>query len=765
MRYNYSDKKINEKQFHITSRSRHLRYIFFIDENYSYEKLFALICVNQRVWGGRFNPIIPVKNNEILEKHKEALKLYDPDFVFYTPNVELKIITQLLFNPYEYRILDEKLLFDFFAVYTTRYGKGSKIIISTSNLEENENKLFDFYDINFGFERTTHLDKSKIGKDDNTIHIDQSNINSLNEIIYREKPINIVHLSRLNLNTKVLRTGKNHNDQIVIAKDKKSTTDLIYFWNNLRFDNHNILYLTFDELNHLCKDEFFGDILFDAFNYKRLVNVVSTTLAKEQIQELIETKFKPIALCNKSKFGDMQNKFKFEEIEDFDTNYEGWADSFLPEDTYGEAPIKKAISSDSGMIDINELSFVNDTNSNTGTWAIDYQIEDIEKYYKNEYKLPYTTNTRYFFPNCDWGRVNKERRISVIINNEVLKSKTLEITIPPFNKLTKQLITSPILQREEIENSYYNTSLNDDSRKLSAFLKAFENDFLTIKKIFEDKFWVSIFKELATSRKNPGDCISLNNLCTKCKSVLKEDNLIELNKINEIVIKEDDSIFTEKNLQRGIKKVLTQFCKYSIFLKGFKLKCTKCSSNFWYHINDVSETVKCKGCTKGFNFPVEAEQSYKLNDLFKNNMFKSETQPDGNLTVIRTLAHLWNSTSFMFHPQINIFESKNKKPTCDIDIFCISDGLLIIGEAKHNSKGFFDEKNKSLDSLVKVAKTILPDKIILSCSVDKNRKLEKAKRYVLGKFHKCKFQPTIDTLTLQDPNESELDLIDYFHYE
>jgi len=479
MRYYYSDKKSNEQQFHLTSRSRHLRYLYFIDENYSYEKLFKLICVNQSIWGGRFNPIIPVKNNEISEKHKEALKLYDPDFVYYTPDVELKIITQLkLFNPYEYRILDEKLLLNnFFAVNSICYGKGSKIIISTSDLEESENNLFGFYDINFGFKRTTHLDKSKIRKDNKTIHIDQSNINSLNKIIYTKKPINIVHLSRLNLNTKVLKTGKNHNDQIVIAKNKTSTTDLIYFWNNLRFKNHNILYLTVDELNHLCKDEFFGDVLFDVFNYKSVINVVSTTLVEEEIQELIETIFKLICLRNKSKFGYIQ----FEEIEDFDTNYEGWADSFLPEDAYGEAPIKKAIFSDSGIVDINELSFVNDTNSNTGTWAIDYQIESIGKYYKNEYKLPYTTNTRYFFPNCNLGRVNKERRISIIINNELLKSKTLEITIPPFNVLTKELIKNPILQWKELDSSYYNTSLSDDSRKLTAFLKAFENDFLAIK--------------------------------------------------------------------------------------------------------------------------------------------------------------------------------------------------------------------------------------------------------------------------------------------
>lgn len=70
-------------QFQITSRPRHLRYVFFVDEQCPYEKLFKLICLNQRIWGGRYNPIIPVNNNIISERYL-ALLAQKPNSCFKT---------------------------------------------------------------------------------------------------------------------------------------------------------------------------------------------------------------------------------------------------------------------------------------------------------------------------------------------------------------------------------------------------------------------------------------------------------------------------------------------------------------------------------------------------------------------------------------------------------------------------------------------------------------------------------------------------------
>lgn len=121
-----------------------------------------------------------------------------------------------------------------------------------------------------------------------------------------------------------------------------------------------------------------------------------------------------------------------------------------------------------------------------------------------------------------------------------------------------------------------------------------------------------------------------------------------------------------------------------VSLKGFNLKCPHCSSKFWYTINSVNEDMVCYGCIENFRLPIEPSFAYKLNDLVKNNIFQSSKCRDGNLTVIRTLALIFDESrkSFDYMPQINLYNNFNtNRAYSDVDIFCISDGKLIIGEA------------------------------------------------------------------------------------
>jgi len=53
-----------------------------MDENSPYESLLSLIHINQKCWGGRYNPVVPVKDNIISDRWKEILKYYDSDYVY-----------------------------------------------------------------------------------------------------------------------------------------------------------------------------------------------------------------------------------------------------------------------------------------------------------------------------------------------------------------------------------------------------------------------------------------------------------------------------------------------------------------------------------------------------------------------------------------------------------------------------------------------------------------------------------------------------------
>ena len=94
----------------------------------------------------------------------------------------------------------------------------------------------------------------------------------------------------------------------------------------------------------------------------------------------------------------------------------------------------------------------------------------------------------------------------------------------------------------------------------------------------------------------------------------------------------------------------------------------------------------------------------------------------------------------------------------------IADGRLIIGEAKHDSKSFSENENKSLKSLVEISKSIRPDKIVLPCYTDSNGKLGKAMQGLIHIFNKWEYQPEIELIHLPKPDEFHLIGHRYFYY-
>jgi hypothetical protein len=743
------------KQFQITSRPRHLRFVFFIDGKYSYEKLFNLICSNQKIWGGRFNPIIPVYENVISEKYIAIIKNYDPDYVYYSEGVDLEVIKKLrIFNPCEYLNLDkQRRTEDISGVdsfyFLSRFDTNSKIILP-QGLWKIESPLLDFYKLNFGIESDAFVSEYEIGKYHSQIIIDIEKFKSLNKILHLEKPIIKSGLSRLNLNTRILRNPKYalYTDfEIVVDNDKSSISNLIYYWNRLLFEGKNIIYLTIEELSILCADQFFGGILYD-LSSDQPIKVVSMTLSKEEIEELIRNKLNPIAF-NRS--------YKYKNINDFP--FEVLDAQGLYERNYGESLLTQTLITERGIFHLPKLSFTNEVSFHPQEWAVDIEIKKFgENNYQNEIKFPFTTDTRHIIKDVS-GRINKARNISIFICNQQDTFDTLEIVIPEFKDLLRQLIINPKINGEAINTKYVDIGYHDASNRLTAFFKTFEFNFSTINILFTDRFWVELFEELITSNRVAGDSIHFEEIKSRAIKALRQKGTV--------FGKKGETYLNEENLEMGLKETLNELCNYRVFLKGLKLKCSKCSSEFWYPMREVSEIINCKGCLENFELPIEPRFAYKLNDLIKNNIFQSKTSRDGNLTVIRTLVNIQNKSrlAFEYSPQVNLYDNfSSKKPCSEVDVACLSDGQFIIGEAKHNSSAFTADRNKSLRSLVELAKEVHPDKIILSCYEDHYGKLEKARKGILHEFDNWQYQPEIEIIKLHQPDDSNIGDHRYFYY-
>ena len=743
------------KQYQITSRPRHLRYVYFIDEKYSYENLFNLICENQKLWGGRYNPIIPVNGNVISEKYILLLKNYDPDYVFYSENTDPEIIKRLrIFNPCGYFNLDEKPRKEDISgvdsfYFLSKFDTNSKIILP-HGLWETKSPLLNFYKLNFGIESDTFVSENEISKTHRRIDLNKETFNSLNQLLHQEKPIIKSGLSRMNLNTKILRNLQHaqYGDfEIVIDKDKSSISNLIYYWNRLLFEGRNIIYLTIEELELLSNDEYFGGLLYDLSN-DQAIKVVSHNLSKEELQKIITEKFNPIS---------SYRRFQFKDIESFP--YEILDANGLFERNYGEVFLTQTLITEKGLFHLPKLSFTNEVGFHPQKWAVDIELKKFgENNYQNEIKFPFTTETWQIIKNVE-GRINRKREISIIVHNQQNTSDNLEITIPEFGDLLHQLISHPKIHGQTVNTKYIDISRHDASNRLLAFLKTFNFNFWTIDDFFTDKFWVDLFEELITNERVAGDSIHFDEIKFKAIQVLEQKGILLGNK--------GETFQNEENLELGLKETIDELCNYRLFLKGLKLKCPKCTSEFWYPISEVNEIINCKGCLESFKLPIEPKFSYKLNDLIKNNIFQSKTSRDGNLTVIRTLASIQDSSrlSFEYSPQLNLYDNlKTRRPCSEMDIVCLSDGKFIIGEAKHNSLAFSENNNKALKSLVELAKEIYPDKIVLSCYEDHKGKLEKAKKGLQHIFNKWEYEPEIETILLREPDDFNIGGARYFYY-
>src|SRR5207249_11224379 len=81
------------RPFRVESRARPYRLAFLVDpEACPPELLDSLFEANYGLWGGRFNPIVPVHKGEIDDSFWSLLKYVDPDLVYtYTPLTQTTI--------------------------------------------------------------------------------------------------------------------------------------------------------------------------------------------------------------------------------------------------------------------------------------------------------------------------------------------------------------------------------------------------------------------------------------------------------------------------------------------------------------------------------------------------------------------------------------------------------------------------------------------------------------------------------------------------
>lgn len=151
----------------------------------------------------------------------------------------------------------------------------------------------------------------------------------------------------------------------------------------------------------------------------------------------------------------------------------------------------------------------------------------------------------------------------------------------------------------------------------------------------------------------------------------------------------------------------------SVLHRGLILKCEFCRSTDWFGVAELTNEFRCKRCSRTqfyrqFHALSRPEPSwfYKLDEI----VFKAL----GNdmMVPVLTLYQLKRgAASFLFSPDIEVLDPMNREQLFELDICCIPDGELTIGEAKKNNrlgKTAWEERaevNKYFDLAQKIGAT------------------------------------------------------------
>jgi len=163
---------------------------------------------------------------------------------------------------------------------------------------------------------------------------------------------------------------------------------------------------------------------------------------------------------------------------------------------------------------------------------------------------------------------------------------------------------------------------------------------------------------------------------------------------------------TEEEMKRGLDQLLAR----NVLRAGFIVRCKHCGIESWFHVDEVSQFNECAGCGNPRPLTVGIEWRYRLNSLVKRCVSARVMAVLHAMTIIaqRSMA------CFLYSPNLELYRPGNQNAWRELDIACVSDGELVIGEVKDGS---FDKRE--LERFADAAELIRPERAAVFIPFDR----------------------------------------------
>ncbi len=135
--------------------------------------------------------------------------------------------------------------------------------------------------------------------------------------------------------------------------------------------------------------------------------------------------------------------------------------------------------------------------------------------------------------------------------------------------------------------------------------------------------------------------------------------------------------------------IIDELVSKRVLYRGFVFSCAYCRNSTWFSVAEISQDFTCKRCNRKQTYtkihwkkPDEPAWFYKLDELVY------QGYRHGMATSLLALNYLMaeSSENFSFATDREFWKPDSQKAEAEADFFCVSDGVLTIGEAKKENR-------------------------------------------------------------------------------
>jgi hypothetical protein len=179
-----------------------------------------------------------------------------------------------------------------------------------------------------------------------------------------------------------------------------------------------------------------------------------------------------------------------------------------------------------------------------------------------------------------------------------------------------------------------------------------------------------------------------------------------------------DSLAAILGSETEAARIFDRLSSTAVLYRGLILQCQYCRRADWFPLRELSDSFTCKRChreqvftQKHWRYPNQPHLYYQLDELVYLGLEHNMQVPLLALDVLRGYRD-----SFLYVHELEYREKEKETPLLEVDLNCIADGVLTIGEAKKDNRLGKNDKEESevISKQLELAKRLCAQQIVFA---------------------------------------------------